>query len=161
MAAPPSLLDLLAPYDPAAIKAAIEAAYALGKSEGLVEGQAAERGRIKQLLEGAPPTFVSPPRVIQQELEIPRGSPAPAKRAPKGLTQQIVDLIIESQPGLTAKEIAHQAVLLDGRISSKTVYNTLLGQDRYIQRGEGWHFANVGIPAIGGSEEMQRREGDG
>lgn len=93
-------------------------------------GQAAERQRVVDMINGggARPALQAEPRPAF----VPAPPPAEAaddtpRRAPRGLTKEVTDLVLSQFPeGLPLDELQQHVVELDARVSPKTVYNELM-----------------------------------
>jgi len=145
-----ALADLMRTFDASAIQHAIEAAYQLGRFEGFEQGQKAERDRILQAV--ALTATDAPAKQVSAPVGGGTTRPAPVKRAPKGLTQAVMDAVLRDAPsGLTIAEIGERAVARDPRVSPKTIYNIIgLNSHRYVQDGDRWFLVEkIESPMIG------------
>jgi hypothetical protein len=125
MASDHPLDRLIAAFDPNVFQRALLEAYNLGKDDGAAE----VRANLMKVL--APDNLqVTTPAQNRAEME-PRpsegaeDSEGSAPRAPRGLTREVVSLILETEPGLLMPEIQKKAVEIDARVSGKTVYNEI------------------------------------
>jgi hypothetical protein len=129
----PDIADLLASIDQGAMERAIRAAYERGREKGREE----VRDTVLKAFSQPVSIMSSHTRV---EVEPSERDPEPAKRAPRGLTQQVVDEILgAAHEGLTLRDLVMYAEVCDPRVSSKTIYNILkLREDRYRLVGDRW-----------------------
>lgn len=124
MAPQPDLSDLIATIDADAIKSALLEAYTRGVAAGRQQGQEALRASVLGALgEGLAPTTAT--STAETAGSVVPGSEPVAPRAPRGLTREVIFAILTTEPGLTTPVIQSQALLLDDRVSPKTVYNEL------------------------------------
>jgi hypothetical protein len=66
----------------------------------------------------------------------------PVKRAPRGLVGEVVELVLETHPGLTLSEIETLARDADERVAPKSISNELHRKkgEKYRQEGRHWYL---------------------
>jgi hypothetical protein len=120
-------------------------------------GQAAERQRVVEMINSR--EWIAAPDAVAAHVEprpafIPEPKPPndplpPAdsqRRAPRGLTREVLDLVLtESPQGLPLDELQRQVVEIDSRVSPKTVYNELMrGRGKKYRSSLGrWHLIGI------------------
>lgn len=126
----PNLDDLIAKFGVDALRPLLLEAYRRGENAA----ESRLRATVLQAL-GAPVPFVSPdgpqvrapaapdaqPVILGDEDDADDSTP----RAPRGLTREVVTMLLEDRPGLPTLELQEGAVMFDSRLSAKTVYNEL------------------------------------
>lgn len=148
--------DLLAAFDVSALRSALALAYERGRARGVIEGQQVIRDSILRAVSAPMESVPNSPPVQRAEVVAAAGTAAGtgdafARRAPKGLTQTIITMVLEEEDGLPLSQIVERAMSLDERLSSKTIYNTLnLQKERYRLEGERWFLQrDEASPLIG------------
>ncbi|MDP1631824.1 MAG: hypothetical protein Q8L66_10440 [Caulobacter sp.] len=156
----PNLDHLVALFDTTAIRRALIEAHRLG----IEVGEQRERDRILQAVSGAPQAAraaasETPSNIVSttsaENASTREDDQEKAPRAPRGLTRELVMLVLEDAPGSTTSEIQKRAVALDQRVSEKTVYNEL-NRERgrlYRQSADRWSMIPTITTATVGVEE--------
>ena len=73
-----------------------------------------------------------------------------ARRAPKGLVDEVLDLVLQKQPGMTQEQVDAAVLEVDSRIAAKSVYNKLRAWEkmgRRFRRHRGLWYRVADIPA--------------
>lgn len=119
MSADPKLDEIIAPLIEA-IQRAMEQVKATSFAAGRDAALAAVMSSVQQITPAASvaaePTPPPSDNGEQQE---------PARRAPRGLVDVVLEDVLKASPGMTQSEVEDAVVAVDDRISRKTVYNTL------------------------------------
>lgn len=157
MTGTPDIRDLLAPFDLGAIERALLEAYRRGEAAGVAKGEALLRSRLESVLasgsEAGPTVAGSPGPAAQAEVELEQdGGPS---RAPRGLTREVITLILSIQDAQTTQQVQDQAVAMDARLSAKTVYNELNRERGKLYRHSlgRWSLIPQQIPLVQNEEE--------
>ncbi|MBS0363947.1 MAG: hypothetical protein JSR98_21450 [Proteobacteria bacterium] len=127
MSEEPDLHDLVAAFDLHAVWKALKEAYR--------RGEEAERARVLKAIGAVPisskvingdTAAAAPAPAVGAAAMISDDEDDGAKRAPRGLTREVVTKILDQDlNGLTMADIQDRAVRMDNRLSAKTVYNEL------------------------------------
>jgi hypothetical protein len=140
--------DLLAPFREQEFRRALEAAFARGKACGIAEERTAVRARILLAMGDEGPT----PALQESGASFERGATSReeeaedrARRAPKGLTREVVRLVLsDGTDGHTLQEVQQLSQMMDHRVSSKTVYNELIQHpDDYRRFEDRWFLRSA------------------
>ena len=125
---PTALDDLIAQFDPTAFQRALAEAY----RRGVAAGEIAARDKVLAVLapSASRPTGATIPSVPEglshpspgrsEDRDIDEEN---AKRAPRGLTREVITLVLGDEPGLEINDLQAKVVAFDERVSPKTVYN--------------------------------------
>ena len=136
--------ELLAPVY-AAMREALCAAYGLGDQDGAGRLLEVLRDSAARLYPDSTPkgvvTMTPEPVPAHQTREPPIVTsvgmvelPENAKRAPKGLVDDVLLQVLAERPGMTQEEVEDAVVAVDDRIAKKSVYNKLRWWEKQGQR---------------------------
>lgn len=118
----------IADQSKAASDAAIEEAFRLGFEAGR-EDMRADVFKVVEKPSGAEPVIRPTPPFALTPVDQPQkreeADKPKAKRAPKGLTQEVLRRVMIFKPRLSEDEIIRQSIEIDPRLSPKTIYNDL------------------------------------
>lgn len=144
---------LIATFDPAVFQRALLEAYRIGKADG----EAEVRANLMKVLAPANLTIVTPAE--NRSLAEADEAGESTERAPRGLTRQVVAAILDQEPGLTMPEIQKRAVLMDSRVSEKTVYNEINREKGKLYQQNLGRWRLVRPPPSEGGSLWQNEEG--
>lgn len=138
MADNPNIDDLALAFDAGAFRRALEEAYRRGEEAGVAKGEAVMRSRLEALLHGGAPAKPTREPVDQaatgKAKDTAEEGGETASRAPRGLTREVIMMILSDKAEQTTDQIQSQAVAFDERLSSKTVYNELIRERDKLYR---------------------------
>lgn len=145
-----------------AMAAAISHAYALGAQETARKIMANVQGLDIPV---APPSVTVVEAVgVATGTSVATGIAEVARRAPKGLVDDVLEMVLKASPGLTQEQVETAVVAMDHRIAVKSVYNKLRAwerQNRRFRRHKGLWYRIADIPPIGAEQSSPQGEAGG